>query len=94
MILVNARYAVDSNDVIAHDGQLAIAIVEQSAAKQPGIDLKVLAAQPTLDHNFPQTGGAEQKLILWIVDQSASFRGQSKPKTIPYCWPRERLRSC
>src|SRR5258708_1380430 len=62
--------------MIANDGQLAVPIVQETAAQQSRIDPKIFPPQPTFNRHFPQTGGAEEKLVVRIVDQLSSFLGE------------------
>src|SRR5439155_2719534 len=63
-ILVNGRQTLDCHCMFADDGQFAIPIVEQPASEQSRIYSEIIAPEPTLDRNFPQAGGAEQKLVF------------------------------
>ena len=44
-----SRQGVDTERVLTGDGQLGVAVVEQSAAQQPRLDAKVIASERILD---------------------------------------------
>src|SRR5258708_6858433 len=61
-IFVQGREAIDAHRVLAGDGKLDIAIVEQPPAQQARLDPEVLPSQGALDGDLPQAGRAEAKL--------------------------------
>jgi hypothetical protein len=71
------------------DGQLGVAIVQQGAAQDAGIDLEVGAAKAGLDGDFPDARGAEQRLGFGRLDQ-LSRRGRQAWRT--GCGPQQQVR--
>jgi len=59
------------------DRQLAIAIIQETAAQQPGIDPKIAAAEAVIDRHLPEIGRTEDRLVLEIIEQPA--RGGRQP---------------
>src|SRR5579863_8924286 len=55
--------------MIAENWQFAVAVVEQSSAKQARIGLKISPAQPQFESHFPDAGRAEEKFVRRIVNQ-------------------------
>ena len=52
-VFVNRRQSFSSDNVVARDGQFAVAIVEQAATEQPGVGSKIFSAQSALDRYLP-----------------------------------------
>jgi hypothetical protein len=50
---MNRWQAIDGNDVIADDWQLAVPVVEKTPAQQPRINRKIFPTQAALNHHFP-----------------------------------------
>src|SRR6185437_173435 len=53
----------------AGDRQFRVAVVEQAAAEEAWVHLKVGALQAALDHDFPDAGGAEKKIVGLVFDE-------------------------
>jgi hypothetical protein len=58
-VLVDRRQIQGSHCVLARDGELAPAIVDQAASQSARLNAKVLPAEPMLDGDFPKAHGAE-----------------------------------
>jgi len=58
-ILVDQWQIQGSHRVLARDGELAPAIVDQAASQPARLDTKVLPAEPVLDGDLPKAHGAE-----------------------------------
>src|SRR5689334_429269 len=63
--------------MFASDRQLDVAIVEECPTENTRLDAKVLAAQQRLDRDLPNAGGAEQELIIRILEQSFGTSGKT-----------------
>jgi len=50
----------------AGDWKLDIAIVEQTPAQEARLDSEVLSPERGFDGDLPQTGGAEEQLVVRI----------------------------
>jgi hypothetical protein len=50
---MNRWQAIDGNDVIADDWQLAVPVVQYAAPQKSRIHLKIISAQPSFDCHFP-----------------------------------------
>ena len=72
-ILVNRWQAIDGNDVIAADRQLAVSVVQKTPAQQPRVYLKIVSAQPSFNCHFPYASRTKEKLVFRIVDQVSSL---------------------
>src|SRR5271167_2043247 len=70
-VLVYWRQTVEGDGVLTGDRQLAIAIVQETAAQKPGVCPKIASAEAVLDRDLPQAGRAEDRLILRIIEQPA-----------------------
>jgi len=46
-----------------------IAVIEQPSGQKPCIHRENLASEALLDRDFRQTGGIENELVLWILDE-------------------------
>ena len=66
-IFVQVRQRVDAHRVLAGDGKLDIAVVEQTPAEQAWLDAEIFSAQGVLDRDLPQAGSAEEKLVARVV---------------------------
>jgi len=66
-----AAALVIASEKFARDRQLTIAIIQQTAAQQPGIDPKIGSAEAALDRDLPETGRTEDRLVLEIIEQPA-----------------------
>ena len=73
-ILVNRRQAVKGDDVITDDRKFGVAIVEQPAAQESRVGLKISPTETPLYGNLPRTGGTEEQLVLSIIDQFPGVR--------------------
>jgi hypothetical protein len=62
---------VEGDGVLTGDRQLAIAIIQETAAKKPSVSPKIASAEAVLDRDLPQAGRAEDRLILRIIEQPA-----------------------
>src|SRR4030095_1636956 len=63
--------------VLAGDGKLCVAIVEQPSAQQARLDAEVFPSEAVLDGDLPQAGGAEAKLIARSVQALARRRRET-----------------
>src|SRR3990172_564009 len=60
-IFVQRGQAVDIHRVLAGNGKLGVAVVEQSPAQQARLDDEVRPSQGLIDGDLPQAGGAENE---------------------------------
>src|SRR5665647_1407198 len=63
--------------MLTRNRQLDVAVIEQPSAQQPRFDTEVFPAERVLDRDFPQTRGAEEELVLRVVELFA--RGWREP---------------
>lgn len=63
---MDCRETYDGYGVVGGDGELLVTVVEEASVEKAGIDLKVRLAEAEFDRNFPNAGGAEEKLIVRI----------------------------
>jgi hypothetical protein len=76
-ILVQRRQAVDEHRMSAHDREFFVAVLQQATAQQPRVDDEIVAAEHALDGDFPQTRGAEHRLVAGVLHQTPCHRGQA-----------------
>lgn len=50
---------IDRDHLLAGNGQLAVAPIEESRPQQSRVDLKILVTQSPLDYDFPQARGTK-----------------------------------
>ncbi len=70
---MNQRQAIGGNHMIANNWQLAVPVVQQTAAQEPRIHLKIIPAQPSFNCHFPYAGRAKEKLVFRIFNQSSNL---------------------
>jgi hypothetical protein len=68
--------AIDAHRVLAGDGKLYAAVVEQPPAQQARLDTKVFPSQVALGGDLPQACGAEDKLVARVVQELARRSGE------------------
>src|SRR5438477_2985230 len=59
--------------MFAGDRQLVIAVIQETAAQEPGVDPKIGAAETVLDRDLPQAGRTEDRRVLRIIEQRARW---------------------
>lgn len=75
-IFVQRGQAIDIHRMLAGNGKLGVAVVEQSPAQQTRLDDEVRSSQGLLDGDLPQAGGAEEELVARVVQERAGRRGE------------------
>lgn len=58
----------DETGITASDS-FGMAVIEQPSGQKPCIHRENLTSEVLLDRDFRQTGGAENGLVLWILDE-------------------------
>src|SRR5882724_3929311 len=75
-IFVQRGQTIEVHRVLAGDGKLDVAVVEQPPAQQARLDAKVFPPQGALDGDLPEARGAEEKLVARVVQELARRRGE------------------
>jgi len=76
-IPVDRRQGVDGQGMLARDGELLVAVVQEPSSEEPAVDLKIRATEPGLDRDFPHASSAEQEPIPWVAEERMGLAGQS-----------------
>ena len=66
-VFVEWRKRVDVHGVLTGDRKLNVTVVEQATTEDARLDAKVVAPEAGLDGDLPETGGAEEQLVVGIV---------------------------
>jgi hypothetical protein len=74
-ICMNCWQILGGDDMSTENWQLGVAIVQQAAAQESGIDFKIRTAQSTLALDLPQAGGTEEQLVAGVVQQETGLGG-------------------
>ena len=78
-IAMNRRQRIDRHRMFAGDGQLTVAIVEQSATQNTRINLEVIPPKSALYGDLPKAGSTEHPLVFRIFKQRPRFARQALP---------------
>ena len=67
-VFVDRRPIGDRHGMLASDGELVIAVVQQAAAQEPRIGAKIGTAEAGFDRDLLEARRAEHQLVASVVD--------------------------
>jgi len=70
-VFVQRRQEVEGDRVGTRDRHFGVAVVEQTAAEQPGVGVDVGPAKLVFDRDLPQAGSAEEQIVGGVFEQGA-----------------------